>query len=59
MIQYDRKQEASKILECTLLKITKSPRSYIGVPKSCYYLIDLIEKHTNIPANKILMCKEN
>ncbi|XP_037872296.1 uncharacterized protein LOC119629683 [Bombyx mori] len=56
MIQDDKKQEESKILQCTLFKITKSPRSYIGVPKSCYYLIDLIEKHTKIPANNILMC---
>ncbi|GBP65775.1 hypothetical protein EVAR_30833_1 [Eumeta japonica] len=56
LIEEDKKQEASKILEYTLLKITKNPRFYIGVPKSCYYLIDIIKEKTNIPANHILMC---
>ncbi|GBO98519.1 hypothetical protein EVAR_111_1 [Eumeta japonica] len=30
LIEEDKKQEASKILEYTMLKITKNPRSYIG-----------------------------
>lgn len=56
LIQDDKKKEASQILEYTLLKISKSPRFYIGVPKDCYYLIDLLEKFTNIPAIHILLC---
>ena len=51
LIEEDKKQEGSKILECTLLKITINPRSYIVVPKSCYYLIKLIEEQARIPAN--------
>lgn len=55
-IEYDKKKEASKMLECTLYKIMKNPRSYIGVPISCYYLVDLIQNQTNISANHILLC---
>lgn len=55
-IEEDKKQEASKILECTLIKIIKNPRSYLGVPRNCYYLIDLIEEQKSIPANHILLC---
>lgn len=56
MIEDDKKQEDLRILECTLKKITKNPRSYIGVPISCYYLINLIQEQTNIPSNHILLC---
>lgn len=51
LIQDDKKQETSQILHCTLYKICRNPRSYIGVPKDCYFLIDILENNTNI-----LMC---
>jgi hypothetical protein len=51
-----KKEEASNILKYTLLKIMKNPRSYIGLPKSCSYLLDLIEEQTKIPTNHILLC---
>lgn len=44
LIEDDKKQEALRILGYTLQKIVNNPQSYIGVPKSCYFLIDLIEK---------------
>lgn len=34
----------------------KSPRSYIGIPSSCYFLLDLIEEQTNIPISHLLLC---
>lgn len=34
-------------LVATLAKVKNKPRSYIGVPKDLYFLIDLIKKHTN------------
>lgn len=56
LIEDDKKQEASRILAYTMQKIVNNPRAYIGVPKCCFYLIDLIEEHLNIPAHHILMC---
>lgn len=40
----------------TLSKIKSKPRLYIGLPKELYFLIDLIEKHTNISERNILLC---
>ncbi|KAL4706943.1 hypothetical protein ACJJTC_005212 [Scirpophaga incertulas] len=56
LIQDDKQKESTQMLQCTLLRIYRNPRAYIGVPKDCYYLIDLIEKNTNIPPIHILMC---
>lgn len=56
LIDHDKKEEASTILKYTLIKVMKNPRSYLGVPKSCYFLISTIEQLTNIPANHILLC---
>ena len=56
LIADDKIQEATKIMAFTCQKIGNNPRSYIGVPKSCYYLIDLIENQLNIPTHLILMC---
>ncbi|KAK9891855.1 hypothetical protein WA026_017343 [Henosepilachna vigintioctopunctata] len=56
LIEEDKKQEKSKILEFTLVKIMNNPRSYIGVPKNCSYVMDFIEEELRIPANHILMC---
>lgn len=51
-----KKKESSQILEFTLIKISRNPRYYIGVPKNCYNLIDLLEENTDIPAKYIVMC---
>lgn len=37
-------------------KIKNNPRSYIGIPLSCYYLVNLIQQHANIPPIHILLC---
>ncbi|XP_045497584.1 uncharacterized protein LOC123695719 [Colias croceus] len=55
-IEDDKKREDFNSLECTLMKIRKNPRSYIGVPFSCFNLVNLIEKQTNIPFDHILLC---
>lgn len=54
--QDDKQKESTQMLQCTLLKINRNPRVYIGVPKDCYYLIDLIENNINIPPVHLLMC---
>ncbi|KAF9804884.1 hypothetical protein SFRURICE_007787 [Spodoptera frugiperda] len=41
-IAEDRKIEAAETLLRTISKIEKQPRTYIGVPKNCYFLIDII-----------------
>ncbi|XP_047034147.1 uncharacterized protein LOC124640422 [Helicoverpa zea] len=56
LIEEDKKQVNSKILELTILKITNNPRFYIGVPKNCFYLINLIAEKLHIPVNHVLMC---
>lgn len=56
LIEEDKKQEAVKILGYTLKKIMNNPRFYIGIPKNCYHLINIIEKQTSIPINHILLC---
>lgn len=43
-------------LVATLAKVKNKPRSYIGVPKDLYFLIDLIKKHTNISEQNIMLC---
>ncbi|XP_060804273.1 uncharacterized protein LOC106136451 isoform X2 [Amyelois transitella] len=50
------KQEEEEIVQMTIKKVKKRPRFYIGVPKNCYYLINIISKHTNIPEKYILLC---
>lgn len=56
MIDDDKMKEDLNALECTLKRIQKTPRSYIGIPKNCYYLVNLIKEQTNIPFNHILLC---
>ncbi|KAG6453428.1 hypothetical protein O3G_MSEX008145 [Manduca sexta] len=52
-----RKENDYKLaLSCTLLKIEKNPRFYIGVPEGLYFLIDLLTKHTKIQRHHILLC---
>lgn len=36
--------------------IEKNPLSYLGISKECYFLIDLLHKHTNIKIEFILLC---
>lgn len=52
----DEKRVSHQILQQTISKITRNPRAYIGVPKNCYNIIQLIEETTNISASNILMC---
>ncbi|XP_030039710.2 uncharacterized protein LOC115455167 [Manduca sexta] len=40
----------------TLRLIQDNPRFYIGILKECYFLVDLIKKHTTIPVENILLC---
>ncbi|XP_048000118.1 uncharacterized protein LOC125237175 isoform X1 [Leguminivora glycinivorella] len=56
LLQDDKQKEAALMLQCTLLKINRNPRCYIGVPKDCHYLLGLIEEYTNIPPVHFLMC---
>lgn len=56
LIAEDRKLEANETIFNTIAKIEKSPRLYIGVPNSCYYLIDIIIDELNIPKEHILLC---
>lgn len=44
------------ILQHTIVKIRNRPQFYIGVPKNCYFLINIIHEHTGIPVNHILLC---
>lgn len=43
-------------LEITLARIQANPQLYIGIPKNCYHLIDLIHRQTEIPITHILLC---
>nr|XP_026489582.1 uncharacterized protein LOC113396028 [Vanessa tameamea] len=43
-----KKEEGLNIIKYTILKIMKNPRSYLGLPKSCCYLLDLIEEQNSI-----------
>lgn len=43
-------------LENSLRKIIKKPRFYTGITKECYFLIDMINKHTDIAQEHILLC---
>ncbi|XP_048487349.1 uncharacterized protein LOC119692329 isoform X1 [Plutella xylostella] len=56
MLEDDKRTEDLNTLECTLKKIKKNPRSYIGIPLNCYYLVNLISEQTGIPFNHILLC---
>ncbi|XP_060801538.1 uncharacterized protein LOC106142105 [Amyelois transitella] len=56
LLEEDKKQETIKILDSTLKKIMNNPRFYIGIPKNCYHLLNIIEKQTSIPINHILLC---
>ncbi|KAF9824876.1 hypothetical protein SFRURICE_001749 [Spodoptera frugiperda] len=59
LIAEDRRLEVDKTLLHTIGKIEKKPRIYIGVPSSCYYLIDILKAELNIPKHHILLCVLN
>lgn len=56
MVEDDKRREDLNTLQCTLNKIKKNPRSYVGIPLSCYYLVNFIQEETNIPLQHILLC---
>ncbi|CAH1992413.1 unnamed protein product [Acanthoscelides obtectus] len=43
-------------LQCTLSKIIKNPKLYIGIPAKLYFIVDLISKHTKLSEKYILLC---
>lgn len=56
LIAEDRKLEAGKMLLNTIKKIEQKPRLYLGVPSSCYFLIDILKDEMNIPKHHLLLC---
>lgn len=56
LLEEDKKLKATEMLLNTIKKIEKKPRLYIGVPNSCYYLIDIIKEQINIPYHHLLLC---
>lgn len=51
--------EATEKLKClknTVTLIQKKPLMYVGISKNCYFLIQLLHKHTNIKMEHILLC---
>ncbi|XP_028177251.1 uncharacterized protein LOC114365028 [Ostrinia furnacalis] len=50
--------EQLQCLKNTMRLIEKKPLMYVGITKECYFLIQLIHKHTNIKVENILLCFE-
>ncbi|XP_063833447.1 uncharacterized protein LOC135082597 [Ostrinia nubilalis] len=48
--------EQLQCLKNTMRLIEKKPLMYVGITKECYFLIQLIHKHTNIKVENILLC---
>lgn len=48
--------EKMQCLKNTMRLIIKKPIMYIGIPVDCYFLVHLINEHTRIPHEHILMC---
>ncbi|XP_023028833.2 uncharacterized protein [Leptinotarsa decemlineata] len=48
--------EQLKCLKSTIGLIHKKPLMYVGISKECYFLIQLIHKHSNIKLEYILLC---
>ena len=51
-----QKQKSVETVQNTIKKIKNKPRFYIGVPKNCYYIIDIIINEINIPEHHLLLC---
>ncbi|KAK9736907.1 DDE superfamily endonuclease [Popillia japonica] len=47
--------EKLQSLKNTLRVIHRKPLMYVGIPRECYFIIDLIHKHTNIKIEYILL----
>lgn len=56
LVEEKQKQKATDSIQSTINKIMKNPRFYIGVPKNCYFLIDIIMREINIPLHHLLLC---
>lgn len=56
LIAEDKKLEAEKALTNTIKKIEKKTRFYLGVPSSCYFLIDILKDEINIPKHYVMLC---
>ncbi|XP_047039351.1 uncharacterized protein LOC124644159 [Helicoverpa zea] len=52
------KQEKKSIeaVQNIINKIKNKPRFYIGIPKSSYFLLDIISKETNISIENLMLC---
>lgn len=60
LLELKRKVEIENLcrvsIENTIRLIKNNPRYYIGISKDCYFLIDIILKHTKLPEEHILLC---
>lgn len=60
LLELKRKVEIENLcrvsIENTIRLIKNNPRYYIRISKDCYFLIDIISKHTNLPEEHILLC---
>lgn len=50
------KQKPIETAQIIINKIINKPRLYIGIPKSCYFLLDIINNKTNIPIEHLMLC---
>ncbi|KAJ0169998.1 hypothetical protein K1T71_014604 [Dendrolimus kikuchii] len=55
LVDAKQKQKTDSV-QNTINKIMNKPKFYIGVPKNCYFLIDIIIKEINIPLHHLLLC---
>ncbi|XP_047997647.1 uncharacterized protein LOC125235212 [Leguminivora glycinivorella] len=55
-IKEDKKIEVKEAILSMMKKIENKPRLYIGVPKKCYYLIDIIKDEINITEQHLCFC---
>ncbi|XP_046976563.1 uncharacterized protein LOC124542681 isoform X1 [Vanessa cardui] len=49
------KQKSINTIQNIINKIMNKPRFYIGIPKSSYFLLDIINSETNIPTEHIML----
>nr|XP_021194606.2 uncharacterized protein LOC110379318 [Helicoverpa armigera] len=50
------KEFGQRSLTNTLERIQKNPKFYIGIPKDYFFLINIIQRNTNIPEEYIYLC---
>lgn len=56
MAKIKEKEEQKEYNQSTLRLIRVRPRFYIGIPKNCYFLVEIIQNQTCIPLEHILLC---